>query len=583
MINSKNIEKKEIIILGTSDIHGRFMPWEYTSDTRNNAGSFTQISSFIQEEKQKHENIILVDCGDAVQDNLVERFIGEKSNPMITAMNYLDYDLWVLGNHEFNFTHHDRQLLIDEFKGKTLCGNVYYEDGSQYFPATTIIEKDGIRIGMIGITTPMIAEFEKGRESLQGIQIESAILETKKAIAQLNHKVDAIIGVIHMGIENENGNPGTGVADLANVCPEIDAIIAGHMHLNVSSKEMNHVLITEPSKYGQAVSKITLTFSKDTNGYTLTDKRAQTINMQDFPSDVQLEAVLQPWHTRLRAYVNEPIGHLIGPNLVDDDEIKGISRVYTEGTGIANLFLDVCLFYSGADVVSICTDNERAQLTTGPISIKDISKNYTYTGGETTVYEMRGEDLKKYMEWSANYYNQLHPGDLTISYNPERRNSKYSTCDLFGGLTYKIDLTKEYGNRVQDMMLYNGTKITDDTILKVGMTAYRLSQLMEKGNIFEGKQFKQITDTLTIYGAEQGTTRNLAIKYIQEEFHCNYTGNYKKNWEIVGLDKESEYYHLAKELINHGEIELPTSESGYTNIRSLTIQDLLSFIDSKSK
>ena len=34
-----------------------------------------------------------------------------------------------------------------------------------------------------------------------------------------------MVGVMHMGLENENGIPGTGVQDIANACPELSAIL----------------------------------------------------------------------------------------------------------------------------------------------------------------------------------------------------------------------------------------------------------------------------------------------------------------------------------------------------------------------
>ncbi|MBE6063082.1 MAG: bifunctional metallophosphatase/5'-nucleotidase [Clostridium butyricum] len=568
-------ENIEIDILGTSDVHGRFLPWEYATDSEQNAGSLSKISTFVKDYRKAHDNVILVDCGDSVQDNYVESLIDDDSNPMVTGMNELNYDVWVMGNHEYNFTKEQRAKLINSFKGTALSGNVYNDDGSRYLPATTIIEKSGVKIGIIGITTPMITEFEKGKNSLDGVKVNDALSETKKAIEELNGKVDAIVGVMHMGEENENTIPNTGVKDIANACPEIDAIVAGHMHLDVSSDMVNGVLITEPYKYGQEVSEINLNFVKHESGIKLVDKKAKTTKMKDIESDKDMEAVLQPYHQKLRDKVNQPIGKLEGKSLAPVDEIKGISSVYTQPTGVMNLFLDVARFYGKCDVAALCTDNEKAQMNPGNICIKDISKNYTYTGGEITVYKMTGADLKKYMEWSAEYFNTIKDGDLTISYNPNRRNSKYSTNDIFGGINYQIDLREESGNRIKNMTLLDGTPVEDDTVITIGMNSYRLGKLQEKGGIFEGKEFEQVYSTIDEFGEDQGTVRNLTIKYIQEEKNGVFEGNFTKNWEIVGIDKTSEDYKKAKELINNGIIKLPVSSDGkWTNIRSIRKEDL---------
>jgi len=118
--------------------------------------------------------------------------------------------------------------------------------------------------------------------------------------------------------------------------------------------------------------------------------------------------------------VNTPIGKLINADLCGHDEIKGISSVYTKGTGIINLLGHAGMYYTGAQCAILCTDYEDAGFPIGPISIKDISSAYSFSAGEITVYEMTGKQLKQLLEWSAGYFNTMKEGDLTISYNSSR-------------------------------------------------------------------------------------------------------------------------------------------------------------------
>lgn len=564
----------DITILGTSDVHGRFMPWDYATDTPNTSGSLTQISTLVDKIRTENPNTILVDAGDSIQDNYCETFKDYPDNPMVVAMNDMKYDAWVMGNHEFNFNHDVLNRTLSKFNGTALSGNIYKEDGTRFLPAYKIIEKDGVKIGLIGMTTPMIVQFEKNNGNLDGLVVNNTVKETKKAINELKGQVDLMVGVMHMGEQNENNVPDTGVTDIANACPELDAIVAGHMHLNVSSKLINGVLVTEPYKYGNSLSKIDFKVKKDGNGYKIVDKKAETLDIKNVESNKALEEKLAPFHNILREMVNEPIGKLVNENLVHDDETKGISTVFTEPTGIMNLFHDVARYYSKADVVAFCTDNEKAKLNVGDIKIKDIAANYTYTGGEVSVYEITGKDLKSYMEWSADYFNTLKDGDMTISYNPNRRNSKYSTNDIFGGVNYKIDLTKESGNRITDLTFLNGQPITDDTKLTLGMNSYRLEGLQKEGGIFHGKTFNKIYDSKEVFGEDLGTIRNLTIKYIKEVKNGVLEPNSNKNWEIIGIDKTSNSYKVVKDFINKGLIKLhTTADNKYTNVYSINVKD----------
>lgn len=565
-----------LTILGTSDVHGRFMPWDYATDCEDRSGSLVQLSTMIQEIRAENPNTILVDCGDSIQDNSVEQFNKAKAQPMVVAMNEMGYDTWTMGNHEFNFGLDVLKHVTRQFKGRTLCGNVYWENGKRFMPATAVIKKAGIRVGIIGMDTPMIAEFEKDSDHLKGVVVKNPRVETRKAIEELSGKADVLIGVLHMGVDNENDNADTGVTDIAKACPELAAIVAGHMHQNVTSKTINGVLVSEPFKYGKALTRIDLTFKKDKGKFVLTDKKAQTLPVGKAASDERLVKVLAPFHEQARAVANEKIGEVAGMNMVPADTMPGISEVQVADTPLTNFLNEVQLHYSGADVVSVIISRDNAQQAVGPIRRKDIAFNYQYTGGETTVYEVTGRDLKDYMEWSAAYFNQKQPGDIAPSYNPVRRASKYSTNDIFGGVNYEIDLTQPVGHRIKNLRLKKtGKAVAADDKIKLGMNAYRMNQLIAKGGALEGRSFPQLWTSLQAFGETEGTIRNMTIRYIREVKKGKVDVKPVCDWKITGFDKSSADYQKAAAQLKNGTIKLHNSEDGkYTNIESINKKDV---------
>lgn len=102
-ISKAEESKVNITLLGTADIHGRFMPWDYALDGANMSGSLTQLYTVIKKVRQENPNTILVDAGDTIQGNSVELFNDKPQSPMMVAMNTMGYDAWAFGNHEFNF------------------------------------------------------------------------------------------------------------------------------------------------------------------------------------------------------------------------------------------------------------------------------------------------------------------------------------------------------------------------------------------------------------------------------------------------------------------------------------------------
>ncbi|MDE1263210.1 bifunctional metallophosphatase/5'-nucleotidase [Vibrio aestuarianus] len=565
-----------VTVLGTSDIHGHFMPWDYAADKSNMHGSLSQIATKVKQIREQDTHVILVDAGDTIQGNFVETFKHEAVDPMMLGFNEMQYDVWVLGNHEFDFGLAVLNRSLTQFEGKALAGNIQRPDGNPFLPAYTVIEKDNIKIGVIGMDTPMTQVFAEGTNRLEGMTFTNPTLEVKKIVQRIKNNVDAIVLVAHMGLDNENDIQDTGVSDIANANPEIDAIVAGHMHTKIDKAVVNGVIITEPDKYGRALSRIDFQFEERGGKYTLINKDSFTYSISGVDSDTKMEQLYAPYHDRLRQNANREIAQLNGIDLVPENEIRGIPQVHIQDTGISALFQEASFFYAPkANVIALQIDNDNAELDVGPIKAKDIAYNYQYAGGEITVYQMTGKELKAYMEWSAGYFNSVQDGDVTYSFNPKRRASKYSTNDFFAGVTYTIDLSQPEGQRIKDLSFADGQRIQDNSEIRLGMNSYRMGHLTQKGGSLEGRTFPVIFDTEAEYGEDEGTIRNLAIRYLTEEKKGQYEGKLMQRWKLVGLHGYDAEREVVKNLINSGQIDVPSSDDGrYSNIASINVKAL---------
>lgn len=526
--------------LGTSDVHGRIVPWSYGADVEDKSGSYAQIATYVKEVRKSHPDLILVDIGDAIQDNQVEVFAKTekyyKDNPVPKVLNAMNYDIFILGNHEFNFGMTALDEILKDMKAKQLTANFYHKDGKRYIEPTTIIEKDGVKLGIIGLTTPMSAKFEEDTGHLKNMKFSSPSEEAKAQIKALKEKgVDAIVVLAHMGIENENNIPDTGVADLVNNVEGIDVIIAGHMHKNVSSETIKDTVVTEPHRYGTVVSEVDLAFDVDKDGKVkLLSKTAKTVPVKDYEADPEIVEIYKPYHEELRRLNNVTIGQS-ATDMVPQERKHGVSVSFLQDTGLSSLITDVERYYSNADVVSFAFDHEKARMDKGDIKKKDIIFNYRYAGGDVTVYEVTGKQLKEYMNWSANYFDTIQPGDTEYRYNAERKKSKYVTFDIFGGVSYNIDLRKPSGEKIVDLKLADGTPVTDDMKIKLGMNSYRFGQMTKKGGIWEGQQIPTLWESKVAMGQEKGTIQNMMIDYITNVKKGKVEGVSHNRWKIIGL------------------------------------------------
>ena len=541
-VSTAMAQEVNIKLLGTSDIHGRVVPWSYGADVEDKSGSYAQIATYVKDVRKNNKNVVLVDVGDAIQDNQVDVFAKDKKyykdHPIPKVLNEMKYDVFVLGNHEFNFGMTALDEILKDIKAKKLTANFYHKkNDKRYIDATTIIEKDGVKLGIIGLSTPMSAKFEEDTGNLKDMKFTSPTEEARTQVEKLKAKgVDAIIVIAHMGIDNENNIPDTGMRDVINAVDGIDVVIAGHMHKDVPSETIKNTLITEPHRYGTVVSEVDLTFDiNDKKEVKLVKKESKTVPVKALEADKKIEEIYKPYHEKLRELNNVVIGQTAN-EMVPQETKHGVSAAFSKDTGLSSFINDVEQHYSGADVVTFSFDHQKARMDKGDIKKKDIIFNYRYAGGDVTVYELTGKQLKEYMEWSANYFDTIQPGDTEYRYNAERKKSKYVTYDIFGGVNYKIDLRNPQGSKIVDLTLADGKPVTDDMKLKVGMNSYRFAQLNGKGGIWEGQQIPVLWESKVAMGREKGTIQNMMIDYITNVKKGKIDGQSHNRWEIIGLN-----------------------------------------------
>lgn len=150
----KDLWSMDLQILATSDTHGKFDPWDYAANKADASGSVAQQATAIKENRTK--TTLVVDAGDTIQANSAELFLNDDVHPMIAAQNAIGYDVYVTGNHEYNYGMATLEKVLSQQKAKVLTGNVYSPEGKPLADGYTIINKGGVKIGVIGMVTPNI-------------------------------------------------------------------------------------------------------------------------------------------------------------------------------------------------------------------------------------------------------------------------------------------------------------------------------------------------------------------------------------------------------------------------------------------
>ena len=552
--------EKHITILGTSDMHGNIWGFSYEDNAETANNGMARLYTYIQQVRAENPNTILIDAGDDIQGTIMTDDLYNKTpeepHPVITAMNYMGYDAMTVGNHEFNWGIPTMQTILSQAEFPVLAANVTGSDGELVTGAGwTIVERDGVKVAVIGVVTPDVPIWDGGKEGIDGATYEAANVAVGKAIDEIGDQADVIVVSAHMGMYAEFDEEGgsDSAQKILDDNPEIDVLQVAHNHVVVNEKQGDTV-IGGVRNGGRDIARFDLTLDADNN---VVDATVEIVDMTDVAPSQEIRDIplVAEAHQKTIDYIaggtdesGEPMPPLgsTTAKFQPENEIRGIPAGRVMDTAVMDLINQIQLENSGADVSAAALFKDTSDLPQGDINYGNIFDIYKF---DNTLYRVKvtGAELKAYMEWSAECYNQWEEGDINISFDPEYPDYLY---DMFAGVEYEIDLSKPKGERIQNVM-FKGEPLQDDQTLTLAVNNYRYSSALKAQNIISGTREWESSNSI----------RDMIVAYFAE--HSPVAPEVDNNWKIVGVDLSEDDPRRAELIgyINDGLLDTPYAES----------------------
>jgi 2',3'-cyclic-nucleotide 2'-phosphodiesterase/3'-nucleotidase len=524
-------QRAHVVILGTTDMHGRIFPIDYYTNKPDNVG-IAKIATLVKEARKNDPNLLLVDCGDTIQGTPLEYIHNRRNNappdPMMLAMNALRYDSMTVGNHEYNFGLKVLEKARSEAKFPWLSANTYNTqvkgDPSNYHTPYIIKEVNGVRVGILGLTTPGIPNWENG-PNYAGLEFKETVSEARKWVPVLRDmgKVDLVAITMHMGIEedlrtgtrspSQVANENAAIA-IARQVPGVDVILMGHTHREIPSLLVNGVLLTQANRWASHLARVDVYLEK--NGvdgrWSVMAKQSRTIPVTEKTAiDPEIAQLGQPYDKETQDWLGRRIGE-------STEELTSQDCRFRD-TAIIDLIQKAQLEAGKADVSLAACFNPQARIPKGPVTVREIAGLYEYENTLVTL-ELTGQQLKDALEHSARYFRAYEPGK-SLSELVDTRIPGYN-FDVAQGVTYSLDITKPFGQRIQSLR-FKGQPLSPTQKLRVVTNNYRVNG---------GGGFTMYKNAPVVYRSSE-EVRELIIDWVEK--HRSIPTQADDNWKIVPL------------------------------------------------
>ena len=600
----------DFAFLVTSDLHGQIYATDYTADA-SKSGTYkrglTRISSYIKEMRAEYgENLYVADLGDTIQGAPLTYYYAfnklEEEQPAMKAFRTIGYDLWVVGNHEFNY---GLKILNKQLKDLTAPATETEKPVdvcmANYLKAETNSDKekdwatwnnyapyqikdfDGVKVAVIGFGNPNVPKWDIPA-NWEGIYFADIIETYKHYEPEMLKKADMIVVMAHSGIGSDEG--ADFMERLVQQTNSIACVFSGHEHGNqvteVANKDGKTVPILQPYTKARAISQVKVTYNKTDKTYEL---KAENVNMENYKIDEDLASVLKPYED---ATWNDYMLDVIGQSKGD----YPASNLGTAPSAFMDLINTVQLWgaydRTRENTPDDKTDDTMAQLSiSAPLTSGDkanlISAGDIYLGDMFGLYRfenwfyqitMSGEEVHQWLEFAATKIQIDGEGNPTVS------NDDLTYYDvIYGdGFYYEIDYTAPIGARVKNIT-YKEKAVQADDEFTVVLNNYRyngggnyVKWLNEHGCKFEANDPDRIiysTQFDMIQGEDEGQARTLLTRYIEDQTKTNggITPKIDSTWKLVNGSEDAieifftndvhgayENYAYATEIMKYGDL-----------------------------
>jgi len=397
---------------------------------------------------------------------------------------------------------------------------VIARDGAQRYPGVVTITRHGLRVAIIGATTPGSMVWDRANLAQDGITIRDIVPYVREAVARVRGTHDLVVVVLHSGLGGPSSydqiTSGAGPENVAGVVasdvPGVDLVVVGHSHREVVDSLVGNTLIVQPRHWAGSVAVARFGVTRVAGRWRIDTRRGESITLNRVrESPAVISATLEA-HERTVRWVRAPLGRTAVAWRSDSARVADVP--------IIDFMLEVMRRTAGADLAATAAFSLDAVFEPGPITMAQLAQLYPY---DNTLRAIRvsGAQLRAYLEHSSRYYRTLQADGSAPAGGIVDTDVPGYNFDIVSGAEYVIDLARPIGQRVTTLR-WNGRDIAGTDSFTLALNNYRAEG---------GGGFSMLSGARTVYD-EGRDIRDLLVEEIRRVGTLDPRAYAKLNWRL---------------------------------------------------
>ncbi len=321
-------EERGLTILQTADIHAH---------SGKDGPGWLPLGTLIRAELKAaggKSSCLIIDCGDTIQGTLYGE--SARGKMAIAAMNSIGHDIWVPGNHDFDYGWKTLCEIGKKFNGDMLAGNLVDADSrTPLYAGWKIYEKAGRRIGVIGMTSPHVNSWIWGKR-ISGLRFELISKALDRIMPELaERETDLIILAAHHGLYTPGRLDGENMSAISRRYPRIKLILGAHSHRECPGMKLKSgAWYVQAPPHGKGLAAVKVKFSPGKNSAPVFKSRI--LSAENVKHDKELECDIRAHLKKGAKAHTEEYGTLPLKLVPEDGKENSISRFFCK------VLLDAC-------------------------------------------------------------------------------------------------------------------------------------------------------------------------------------------------------------------------------------------------